>query len=314
LRDLTERVIVASKGRFDRARSPKARERSGLPFENTISKDDYMRWTTDVWDIPPESARSVGHPAPFPVELPQRLIELYTYRDDLVLDPFMGSGTTAVAAINTHRHYLGFETDSEYAVAARNRADQALHERVRREQSKDGHRQWWFVSPPTLDGDDELDFQSRAVREGRMAKEFARELIERAGFVDIREKRKVAAGVEVNFVATDSLGNTWYFDVSGAFSKGNDRAGLRRTDTLWKALGKASAIHETTARDEGDARPYRLVLLTTDLPQRSSAGSKALTGVTGADKPIFDAISMMTPDGQQRLADYALHGPHPPTT
>lgn len=314
LRDLTERVVVASKGRFDRALSPKIREKAGLPFENTISKDDYMRWTMDVWDIPPESAKGVGHPAPFPAELPQRLIELYTYRNDVVLDPFMGSGSTAVAAINTHRHYLGFDTDPDYAAAARVRASQTLAERMRREQSKDSHRQWWFVAPPSTEADGEVDFQSRAVREGRMAKKYAKELIDRAGFVEILEKRKVAAGVEVNFVAKDCHGYTWYFDVSGAFSKGNDRAGLRRTDTLWKALGKASAMHETSARDEDGNRPYRLVLLTTDLPPKSSAGHKALQGVLGPDKPVFDAIPMMTPEGQERLAAYAQDGAYPAPT
>ena len=98
LRDLTERVIVASKGRFDRARSRTQRERQGLPSLSTISSEDFMASTLDLWEIPAESARRVGHPAPFPTELPRRLIELYTYAGDLVLDPFLGSGTTALAA------------------------------------------------------------------------------------------------------------------------------------------------------------------------------------------------------------------------
>ena len=98
LRDVTERVIVASKGRFGRARSPKERRRDGLPHESSIGADDFMALTLDVWDIPPESAVRVRHPAPFPVELPQRLMELYTFRGDLVVDPFAGSGSTLVAA------------------------------------------------------------------------------------------------------------------------------------------------------------------------------------------------------------------------
>jgi hypothetical protein len=98
LRDLTERVIIASKGRFDRAIPPAVRAQRGLPSEATIFRDEFLEATTDVWEIAPESARRVGHLAPFPVELPQRLIDLYTYRDDVVLDPFMGAGTTAVAA------------------------------------------------------------------------------------------------------------------------------------------------------------------------------------------------------------------------
>jgi DNA modification methylase len=101
LRDLTERVIVASKGRFDRAVPAKHRARGGLPSEGSMTREDFMENTLDVWEIPAESATRVGHPAPFPVELPARLIELYTYRGDLVLDPFAGSGTAAVAAIRT---------------------------------------------------------------------------------------------------------------------------------------------------------------------------------------------------------------------
>ena len=76
LRDITERVIIASKGRFDRALSPTQRLESGFPSTATISRDEFMEATTDLWEISPESATKVGHPAPFPVELPKRLIEL----------------------------------------------------------------------------------------------------------------------------------------------------------------------------------------------------------------------------------------------
>ncbi len=107
LRDITERVIVASKGRFNRARSAKQRAAEGLPHASTLMTDDFMALTLDVWSIPPESARRVGHPAPFPVELPEQLIGLYTFRDDLVLDPFMGSGSTLVAAARLDRRYIG---------------------------------------------------------------------------------------------------------------------------------------------------------------------------------------------------------------
>ncbi|MFO7291540.1 MAG: site-specific DNA-methyltransferase [Actinomycetes bacterium] len=121
LRDVTERVIVASKGRFDRALSRRRRQELGLPHEPTIGTEEFLEATLDVWEIPPESATRVGHPAPFPVELPRRLIELYTYRGDLVLDPFIGSGTTAVAAIETGRHYVGFDTDPSYIALAEER-------------------------------------------------------------------------------------------------------------------------------------------------------------------------------------------------
>jgi site-specific DNA-methyltransferase (adenine-specific) len=124
LRDLTERVIIASKGRFDRAVHRSRRASAGLPSVATISADDFMEATLDLWDIPAESATRVGHPAPFPIELPRRLIELYTYRDDLVLDPFIGSGTTAVAAAQCDRHFVGFDTEPAYIELAQRRVDQ----------------------------------------------------------------------------------------------------------------------------------------------------------------------------------------------
>src|SRR3954447_20180127 len=111
LRDITERVIVASKGRFDRARSARQRAAEGLPHESTLMTDDFLARTLDVWSMPTESARRVGHPAPFPIELPEQLIRLYTYRDDLVLDPFMGSGSTLVAAARLGRRYVGYDLD-----------------------------------------------------------------------------------------------------------------------------------------------------------------------------------------------------------
>ena len=123
LRDITERVVVASKGRFDRALSAAERRQAGRPSVATVTKDEFVDATLDLWDIPAESASRVGHPAPFPVELPRRLIELYTYRDDLVYDPFMGSGSTAVAALRTDRRFVGFDTDEGYVARAKERVD-----------------------------------------------------------------------------------------------------------------------------------------------------------------------------------------------
>src|SRR5438067_3036551 len=68
LRDITERVVIASKGRFDRALNAKQRAARGLPHVNSVSTDDFMNLTLDLWSIPPESAKRVGHPAPFPIE------------------------------------------------------------------------------------------------------------------------------------------------------------------------------------------------------------------------------------------------------
>jgi len=112
---------VASKGRFDRARSVKQRAEAGLPHRSTVMTDDFMALTLDVWTIPPESARRIGHPAPFPVELPEQLIRLYTYAGDLVLDPFMGSGSTLVAAAGLDRRYVGYDLDPDYVAIARRR-------------------------------------------------------------------------------------------------------------------------------------------------------------------------------------------------
>lgn len=121
LRDVTERVIIASKGRFDRALKRKMREERGLPHEATIETEDFLEATIDIWEMPTASATRIGHPAPFPVDLPRRLIELYTYKEDLVLDPFIGSGTTAVAAKQTGRHYVGFDTEPDYIELAEKR-------------------------------------------------------------------------------------------------------------------------------------------------------------------------------------------------
>ena len=104
LRDIHEYVLVFSKVRFDRVAKGKG----------TVKPEGFMRDTLSVWEIPPASARKVGHPAPFPVELPRRLIELYSFKGDLVLDPFSGSGTTCLAAKQTGRHYIGYEVVPDY--------------------------------------------------------------------------------------------------------------------------------------------------------------------------------------------------------
>ena len=106
LRDTHEYILVFSKGSFSRKKVDGK--------ENTIAKDQFMEWTKSVWTMNPESAKKVGHPAPFPIELPYRLIQLYTYKDDIIFDPFMGSGSTAVAALKSNRNYFGYDIDGEY--------------------------------------------------------------------------------------------------------------------------------------------------------------------------------------------------------
>ena len=126
LRDTSERVILASVGRFDRALTRRVRAERGLPHESTITAEEFRALTLDVWRFQPASARRIGHPAPFPVELPRRLIELLTYKGDVVLDPFMGSGQVALAAIDTGRHYVGFDADPAYVELAERRVAEHL--------------------------------------------------------------------------------------------------------------------------------------------------------------------------------------------
>lgn len=309
LRDLTERVVIASKGRLDRARPAAQRADEELPSVSTALVDEFMEATTDVWEIPPASATRVGHPAPFPVELPQRLIELYTYRDDLVLDPFMGSGTTAVAAVRSKRCYIGFDTDASYIDLAEQRISSerekpversnSLHWSVTAPRSKGRNGQLSFseellgasalqngrsgevhrTSPPENE-----HFQARAGEEGRKAQEMALAVLLRCGFTDFQVKVAEDCGVEINVKALDRQGQLWCFDVSGAFSV-TQRPGLRRTDTLWKALGKASVLHSSDPST-------RLVLLTTDRPAPNSAGDCALKELTGPKKAVRAVIEM----------------------
>ena len=80
-----------------------------------------MEWTKSVWTMNPESAKKVKHPASFPVELPYRLTQLYTFKGDVVLDPFIGSGSTAIAALKSERKYIGYDIDPEYIKIAEER-------------------------------------------------------------------------------------------------------------------------------------------------------------------------------------------------
>ncbi len=110
LRDIHEYILVFSKGSFRRGRQ----EGDGDDRQDTISKDQFLEYTKSVWDFSAESARKIGHPAPFPIELPYRLIQLYTFEEDVVLDPFMGSGQTALAALKAGRHFVGYEINAGY--------------------------------------------------------------------------------------------------------------------------------------------------------------------------------------------------------
>ena len=115
LRDTHEYILVFSKSSF-------AREGQGR--KSTITRDEFLEFTKSVWRFDAERASKVGHPAPFPVELPYRCIQLYTFEGEVVLDPFMGSGQTALAAIKTRRHFVGYEVSQEYVRLAEKRIGQ----------------------------------------------------------------------------------------------------------------------------------------------------------------------------------------------
>jgi len=292
LRDITERVVVASKGRFDRAMSVKERQSKGRPFENTLSSDEFMAATLDVWEIPPESARRVQHPAPFPVELPERLIRLYTYTNDLVLDPFMGAGSTLVAAAKVGRRYAGYDLDPAYVETARARVQAATGEFRRPSPAKGRPKRSQVALPPSSAPDD--DFQARASKEGKAAQAIAEQILEEAGFTIIaRNARLRDLGVTVNFVGTDANGGHWYFDVSGAFT--TTRGGLLRTETVWKSLGRAHVL-------AGNGKTP-VVLVTSHLPRPGSDADAALHAA--GIETIFDVVQMFSEEGRRRLRKYA---------
>jgi len=272
LRDITERVIVASKGRFGRAKSPKERLEHGLPHQSSIRADDFMSLTLDVWDIQPESANRVHHPAPFPVELPQRLIELYTFVDDLVVDPFLGSGTTVVAATRTGRRGVGYDLDPAYVKLARARVAEE-------------------AAAAALPAADPLP---KGVDLGASAGVLAHDALVAAGFQDVRPNRRLrGVGLVVSYTATDAKGRTWYFDVVG--NNSSYRGGMAKTETVWRALGRAHLLSVKGVTP--------LVILTPQLPRAGSEGDKALRGVGVGG--FFDAIDLLSGPARQRLAKYA---------
>jgi site-specific DNA-methyltransferase (adenine-specific) len=120
LRDVHEYILVFSKGAFKRKNLRKR--------QATISKEEFLEYTKSIWTFPAVSARKVGHPAPFPVELPLRLIQLYTYEGEVVLDPFLGSGQAAIAALQGERRYLGYEIEERYCRLAGRRIKQFVME------------------------------------------------------------------------------------------------------------------------------------------------------------------------------------------
>lgn len=304
LRDLTERVIIASKGRFDRAIPVRDRQAHDppLPHKNTVFADEFMEATLDVWKIQPEQAKRVGHPAPFPIELPERLIHLYTYEDDLILDPFMGSGTALAAAAKLNRRYVGYDLDPTYVEIARERVRSVQPAPPTAELPPGRPRSSTRPGVPVVPHAD--DFQARASKEGKAAQQLAAEVLEQAGFELVTKNARLRGlGVVVNLVARDASGSHWHFDVSGAFT--TTRGGLLRTDTVWKALGRAHVIAANrSAQKSLVGVPY--VLISSHLPRPGSEGDVALRAAGCA--AIFDVIEMTSPDDFERLSTYARGG------
>jgi DNA modification methylase len=251
LRDVTERVIVASKGRFQRALSVEQRRQRGLPHESTIATDDFLALTIDIWQTPSESARRVGHPAPFPIELPEKLIELYTFVGDLVVDPFMGSGSTLVAASRLRRRYAGYDLDPAYVELTRLRVA------------------------------DEGQPLEIAADRGAGSKDRVAAVLETAGFAfDGPGVRVKGSGLSVHGVATDRVGGRWVIELGGSF--GRFRGGLTSADGVWRALGRAHAL-----RGMGE----RVLILTSELPKRRSEYDLALHAAgPGAFHDVIDVF------------------------
>ena len=274
LRDLTERVVIASKGRFDRAvEGPRPRAARACPSEATTTADEFMDATLDVWELAPESATRVGHPAPFPVELPQRLIDLYTYEGDVVLDPFMGSGTTAVAAVRTGRHYLGYDTDEGYVKAAR--------ERVAAEVARVAHRR---TGGPARQGAGRRRTTS----------------LVGAGFTladtKVSKRRRFAGGLQVDWIATDATGGEWLVLVAG-----------RQHGRTAAACAGPTCCSAPSARQPCSPPPATACWCSppTSRPaaRRRSRPSRAARGVA-----LVDASSWAPPASPERLAAYAAGG------
>jgi DNA modification methylase len=276
LRDLSERVIIASKGRFDRAITAKDRAKMGLPSISSMTRDEFMEATVDVWEIPPERAGRVGHPAPFPVALPERLIHMNTYVGDLVLDPFVGSGTTAVAALRTGRNYIGYDTDAGYIEAAcRRLADETADVSD-------------TASVALLANDGRT---TEPLRGGWSSKEIAKWLLKEAGFTEIDDAATVMPSVAPTLHAVDRRGRTWWFEVVGG--RTSNRPGAQRLDLLWRAISKATIVRQ--------AEPSAgFVVLTVDQPTAASGG-RALAAVTGPGKPVDAVVDMLSRDAVSTL-------------
>ena len=254
------------------------RERRGLP----VAEHDRRR------RVHGRHARRVGHPARERARgsrirrrsrssCPLRLIDLYTYENDLVLDPFMGSGSTLVAAARLGRRYVGYDLDPTYVDIARLRVRDEGRPRAARRAS---------TTPSPIVG--ELDFadsfQARAAKEGKAAQALAEGAARRTPASRSSPRTSGCAAPASRSTSSPRTRDDveWYFDVSGAFT--STRGGLLRTDTVWKTLGRAHVLR-------GSACNGPLVFLTSHLPRKGSEGDIALRRPPSRTS-FFDAIEM----------------------
>ena len=182
--------------------------------------------------------------------LPERLIHMNTYVGDLVLDPFVGSGTTAVAAIRTGRHYIGYDTDAGYVEAARHRLQQEPVD------ASDG-------TPVVLLANDGRT--TDPLSGGWASKEIAKWLLAQAGFREIDDQVTVMPAVAPTLRAVDAGGRTWWFEVVGG--RTSNRPGAQRLDLLWRAISKAAIVREAD-------RSSGFVVLTVDEPAMRLGGTR----------------------------------------
>lgn len=119
LRDVHEYILIFSKDSYSRKKDTR---------QDTITNQEFMDYTKSIWTFSSASAKKIGHPAPFPEELPRRIIQLYSFKGDIVLDPFMGSGQTAIAALKSGRHFIGYEIDKNYQQLATNRVKEFINQ------------------------------------------------------------------------------------------------------------------------------------------------------------------------------------------
>jgi hypothetical protein len=192
----------------------------------------------------------------------------------------MGSGTTAVAAVRTGRHFVGFDTDRSYVQAAKERV------RLEREQLADV-------------GDTSLDAQpataADAIASGEQARSVAVALLLEAGFTAVEHPRRPPFGVDIALVATDRRGRHCYVEVVGGLTIA--RNGLRKLDNVWRTLGKAAALRGA------DPEPHRFVVLTTELPAPRSQASTTLRRSDDLIAGAFDLLHEGTPAHLRVLAD-----------